>query len=154
MPSQKSIPAFKCHRCGDCCQGQGGIIVTSGDIDRLCTHLGMAPEEFAKTYLEQVGDRPRIRAANDWCVFFVKGCSVHPVKPSVCRAWPFFQGNMLDELSWRIAQDACPGINPQVGHAAFVREGLESLQGLNLEHAGEGSPNALNLTRLSKAPEP
>jgi uncharacterized protein len=94
-----------------------------------------------------VNGKARIRTVNDWCVFFDAGCLVHPAKPSVCRVWPFFQGNMLDELSWQMAQDACPGINPRAGHAAFVHEGLHYLNELNLEPEDNG-PNALNMTHL------
>jgi len=121
-------------------------MVTPEDVGRLCTHLEMTREQFARSYLEEVGGKARVRAANGWCVFFVDGCLVHPAKPSVCRVWPFFHGNMLDELSWRMAQDACPGINPATGHDQFVREGLEYLREMDLASTDEG-PNALNLER-------
>ena len=123
-------------------------MVTPEDVDRLCAHLEMTREQFARSYLEEVDGKPRVRAANGWCVFFAEGCLVHPAKPSVCRAWPFFQGNMLDELSWRMAQDACPGISPEAGHDRFVREGLEYLREMGLASTDEG-PNALNLERCT-----
>ncbi|HDQ40441.1 MAG TPA: YkgJ family cysteine cluster protein [Desulfonatronum sp.] len=141
--------AFVCRQCGDCCRGQGGIVVTGTDIDRLCAYLKIPRETFAHRYLEQVDGKTRVRTVNDWCVFFNTGCSVHPAKPTVCRAWPFFRGNMLDELSWQMAQDACPGINPKAGHAAFVRQGLLHLRDLDLDGMSENGPNALNLDRLS-----
>jgi len=121
-------------------------MVTPEDIERLCAHLEMTCEQFVRPYLEEVGGKPRVRAANGWCLFFADGCLVHPAKPAVCRVWPFFQGNMLDELSWRMAQDACPGINSAAGHDQFVREGLEYWRELGLVSTDEG-PNALHLER-------
>lgn len=123
-------------------------MVTPRDIERLCVHLGMFREDFSLAYLERINGKMRVRTENGWCVFFAQGCSVHPAKPMVCRAWPFFQGNMLDESSWTMAQDACPGINPEAGHADFVRQGLEHIQSLDAAIEGEG-PNALDLKRIS-----
>lgn len=33
-----------------------------------------------------------------------------------------------------MAQDYCPGINPDVGHEEFVRQGMEHLRAHNLLH--------------------
>lgn len=128
-------------------------MIAQGDVDRLCAYLGIARAAFEDGYLEQIRDRKRLRTVNDRCIFFSQGCSVHPAKPAVCRAWPFFQGNMVDESSWRMAQNACPGINPDVAHDAFVREGLEYIRDLNLESDDSG-PNALNLKRLRPPSQP
>jgi Fe-S-cluster containining protein len=118
-------------------------MITPTDLDRLCAYLGLTRVQFVRSYLEEVGGKQRVQTANGWCIFFADGCLVHPAKPSVCRAWPFFQGNMLDELSWQMAQVACPGINSETGHDKFVREGLEYLREMSLASTNEG-PNALN----------
>lgn len=122
-------------------------MVTPADIDRLCAFLAISRQRCEREFLERVAGKRRIRTRDEWCVFFAAGCSVHPAKPDVCRAWPFFQGNLMDELSWRMAQTACPGINLEAGHAAFVRAGVEYLRGLAVGGA-EDLPNALNLDRL------
>lgn len=128
-------------------------MVTPADIERLCVYLEISLERFEQEYLEQVDGKKRIRSKDEWCVFFAAGCAVHPAKPDVCRAWPFFQGNLMDELSWQMAQTACPGINPEAGHAAFVSEGVEYLRRLNMTRV-ENLPNALNLERLLKRKHP
>jgi Fe-S-cluster containining protein len=125
-------------------------MITSADLDRLCVHLGLTRAQFVRSYLEEVGGKQRVQTANGWCIFFADGCLVHPVKPLVCRVWPFFQGNMLDELSWQMAQVACPGINPETGHAQFMREGLKYLREMDLVLTNEG-PNALNFNRCKAA---
>lgn len=57
-----------------------------------------------------------------------KGCLVHTHKPDICQAWPFFRGNLEDELSWILAQNFCPGINKDIKHNQFVCQGLTYLK--------------------------
>ena len=144
MDNPKENTAFTCLRCGNCCQGEGGIVLTDADRNRLCNHLKMDLESFTATYVERVNGKHRLRTnAAGWCVFFTEGCAVHPAKPTICRAWPFFRGNMVDAASWQMAQDACPGINPRSGHTGFVAQGEDYLQKLEVEPSTETGPNAL-----------
>lgn len=130
--------------------------MTPADARRLAAHVGLSVKELKDGYAEEVGGRLRLRAGADgYCVFrnasVTGGCSVHPAKPSVCRAWPFFRGNLLDEGSWDMSRDYCPGIVKEAGHAVFRREGLAYLQGEVLPQAGleEGEvPGALNIQGL------
>ena len=124
-----AIPAFECHQCGECCRGEGGIILGPVDQKRLAAHFGLSVEEFLARYAEQRNGKHCLRTKEDgFCVFFGENCEVHAVKPNVCRAWPFFRGNIVDEVSWAMAQDFCPGISAQAGHEAFAREGREYLK--------------------------
>lgn len=144
MDNQDLFTAFTCKRCGNCCQGKGGIVLTPADVDRLCAHLGMQREVFVASCTETVGGKQRLRTNDQgWCLFFTAGCAVHPAKPAVCRAWPFFQGNMVDESSWQMAQDACPGIRPESGHPEFVAQGRKYLDNLDVGPSSDTSPNAL-----------
>ncbi|MFO7718312.1 MAG: YkgJ family cysteine cluster protein [Desulfohalobium sp.] len=142
--------AFQCQMCGTCCRGEGGIIVDRTDLQRLAAFLELSQGQCAATYTHPQGEKLVLQCASDGlCVFFRhgQGCSVHAVKPAVCRAWPFFRGNLLDPLSWELAQDACPGIYAQAGHAAFVRQGWAYLcsQGL-LRPRRADTANALIVT--------
>ena len=145
MDNTKKSTVFDCLRCGGCCRGEGGIVLTEADVDRLCGHLGMDRPAFAAAYVETVSGKNRLRTdAKGWCIFFTEGCSVHPAKPTICRAWPFFRGNMVDANSWLMAQDACPGINNESGHPEFVAQGNVYLHDLDLEPSTATSPNALD----------
>ncbi len=109
------------------------------DIDRLCRHLGLPKERFLAESAENASGKYRLKSRPDgYCVFFVEGhgCGVHPARPDICRAWPFFRGNLIDAVSWEMAQDFCPGINGNVSHAQFVRQGLAYLR----EHGLSRSP--------------
>ncbi|WP_031479231.1 YkgJ family cysteine cluster protein [Maridesulfovibrio frigidus] len=139
------IQAFDCQRCGHCCQGEGGIIMTPKDRQRLADHLGLPVEEMIQKYSENVNGKIRLQSREDgYCVFFNDGCGVHPGRPDICRAWPFFRGNLIDEMSWEMIQDYCPGINNEAGHKQFVIQGKEYIRAEGLrQHDPEVAPNAL-----------
>ncbi|RQD74071.1 YkgJ family cysteine cluster protein [Desulfonatronospira sp. MSAO_Bac3] len=124
-------PAFDCKICGQCCQGSGGIVATLAEQQKIADYLEMDLLEFQKIHVQRKGDKFFIRN-NDhgWCIFFEsgKGCAVHPVKPRTCRAWPFFRGNLMDESSFEMAKDFCPGIDPDADFQEFVRQGMKYLQ--------------------------
>ena len=140
-----SRPAFTCRQCGHCCQGRGGIVLTDHDTARLAGHARMEPEAFLDRYSEEFSGRTVLRSGDDgWCVFFDQGCTVHPARPDICRAWPFFRGNLVDKDSWRMVEDYCPGVDHAAGHDEFVRQGLDYLGGLHaVRHPGPDTPTAL-----------
>ncbi|MBO4300506.1 MAG: YkgJ family cysteine cluster protein [Desulfovibrio sp.] len=138
---------FQCHKCGQCCEGRGGIIVSPADLERLASHLSMSVEKVKAQYCELCGGKIQIRCGDDgFCIFFhkTKGCGVHERKPAVCQAWPFFRGNLEDPSSLSMAKDFCPGINPDVTHENFASFGREYLREHNLvSHDASREANAL-----------
>lgn len=138
---------FDCNMCGQCCQGQGGIVVSSAEQARLADFLHISVSEFCALYSLPLGKKTMLRTGEDgFCVFFdpQKACTVHPAKPDVCRAWPFFRGNLVDASSWELAQDYCAGIKSEAGHQEFVRQGLRYLLDNALSKTG-GSQDAAAL---------
>lgn len=146
-PEPSSPPAaFECRRCGHCCRGVGGIILSPRDIARLADHLGLPEPEFLKAHTETVNSRIRLKTgADEYCIFYDEGCGVHPGRPDICRAWPFFRGNILDKDSWEMIQDYCPGVNASAGHAEFARQGRAYLESLKVRDLGDNAPQALKL---------
>lgn len=127
--------AFDCKMCGHCCLGEGGIIVSPKDLLRLCEHMNMSPDEFSAKYCEQRNGKLRLQVGtDDYCLFFIqgKGCGVHAAKPDICRAWPFFRGNVIDASSLALAKGYCPGIREDVAHEEFARQGRAYLEEFNL----------------------
>ncbi|MFI3272154.1 MAG: YkgJ family cysteine cluster protein [Pseudomonadota bacterium] len=130
MNNNASEP-FDCKMCGQCCHGEGGIVVSPTDLPRIADFLSLAPEVFIEKYCNHVGEKIKIRTGdNGDCVFFVrdKGCSVHEGKPDICRAWPYFRGNIVDKESFTMAKDYCPGIAKDVSHADFAAAGRAYLK--------------------------
>ena len=140
-----TVRAFDCRMCGHCCQGVGGIVLTEKDQERLAAHLNITVANLLEWYTHLRGGKVQLNAGkDDYCVFYREGCGVHPGRPDICRAWPYFRGNLVDESSWELIQDYCPGVNPKAGHAEFVRQGREYLREQDLlRYDPDTSPNAL-----------
>ncbi|MEZ4524987.1 MAG: YkgJ family cysteine cluster protein [Desulfobacterales bacterium] len=60
------------------------------------------------------GSRP-VLAQSGYCVFWKeKICTIHPVKPRMCKAWPFIQSVLTDVNNWRMMAGSCPGMRTDV----------------------------------------
>ena len=137
--------AFECRMCGHCCHGEGGIVMTLKDLERLAEHLGVSVDELVSKHTRDKGGKLHLATkADGYCLFFEEGCGVHPGRPDICRAWPYFRGNLIDELSWKMIQDYCPGVNDEAGHKEFVRQGKKYLRDEGLaRRESDDAPNAL-----------
>ncbi len=143
---------FDCQMCGQCCEGQGGIVVSPSDLERICLHLKLQAPEFIVQYALTQNGKIKVRCGEDgFCVFFKHGtgCIVHEAKPDICRAWPFFRGNMLDSESLFLAKEYCSGIRADCTHSEFVAEGLRYLQENSLQ-AKDAASEAHALLPLTK----
>ncbi len=130
-----SEKSFSCQRCGHCCFGRGGIVVGQRDLPRLLAYFNMEKEAFLAKYTELFDDKPTLITGDDgFCYFFKEGagCTIHEARPDVCRAWPYFRGNLIDELSFFMAKEDCPGIVKSVSHAVFAHDGYAYLKENNL----------------------
>ncbi|MHB9073273.1 MAG: YkgJ family cysteine cluster protein [Desulfobaccales bacterium] len=128
-------PVFQCQQCGDCCSGRGGIFVKPQEVEEMAALLSLPVEEFCRLYVEASAMGPRLAIAdNGFCVFLMEGnlCQVHPVKPFICRQWPFLPILLLDPDELEHAKTACPGINPACSHADFVDAALQQGRKNNL----------------------
>lgn len=107
---------FECTQCGDCCKGFGGTYVTPADIAALAAYLKISPRSVRGKYLVRSGDRMVLaQGADGYCVFCKeKRCRIHPVKPRMCRAWPFIEGVLVDVANWDAMATTCPGM--KTGH--------------------------------------
>ena len=147
MPSPEI--SFSCCQCGHCCQGEGGVVLTNEDQARLAEYLNLTLKDFLADHTCAKQGKVHLSTRDDgFCVFFREGCGVHPARPDICRAWPFFRGNLVDANSWEMCMEYCPGINPKVNHEEFVRQGLAYLRRHGLAKAGPQAPNALCLKDL------
>ncbi|MBN2062294.1 MAG: YkgJ family cysteine cluster protein [Deltaproteobacteria bacterium] len=122
------MKVFECKLCGNCCHGKGGIYVSEGEIESIASFMKMDKESFASKFLYKNHGRIYIASGKDgYCVFFDidRKCLIHPVKPEICRIWPFFPANLKDRQSWEIARIACLGINPDASFEEFIEESKE-----------------------------
>ena len=50
-----------------------------------------------------------------YCAFWKKGlCGIHPVKPKMCRDWPFIRSVVVDAGNWFAMARNCPGMRTDV----------------------------------------
>ena len=113
---------FKCTMCGDCCMGYGGTFITKEDIDAIAGHIKTNPDNFVANYCEISGGKPLLgQGRNRYCIFWDKICTIHPVKPRMCRQWPFIKSVLVDINNWYIMAGLCPGIRTDVP-ASLVRD--------------------------------
>jgi len=106
---------FKCTMCGDCCKGYGGTFVTKADIDAIAGYIKADHESFVSKYCEISGGKPVLaRGRNGYCVFWDKMCTIHSVKPRMCRQWPFIKSVLADTDNWYVMAGMCPGIRTDV----------------------------------------
>ncbi len=123
----KKSSVFNCRQCGDCCSGRGGIHVRPHEVEAMAALLSMAVDDFCRSYVENSVTGTRLTVAeNGFCIFLREGnlCRVHPVKPFICRQWPYLPALLLDSEEFEQAKGACPGLAPEGRHEDFVQEAL------------------------------
>lgn len=102
---------FACQCCGDCCKGYGGTYIAENEINAICRYLGLEPDIFISRYCQMSGDRPVIaQGRNGYCIFWDNVCSIHPVKPRMCKKWPFIENILVDATNWQAMAASCPGM--------------------------------------------
>ena len=121
MPSNPS-DMFQCTNCGHCCRGYGGTYVSERDLERIAGFLGIDRAIFISEYCQKSAGRWVVaQSANGYCSLWNKGCTIHPVKPRMCKAWPFIEGVNRDTANWQIMAGECPGIRTDVSDSDIVK---------------------------------
>lgn len=114
--------AYECQCCGQCCHGQGGIFVEPDQIPVMADFLGLEPEEFQRRYIRTRLGRLEIGVGPDGACLMLKDnrCAIHPVKPKICRDWPFLPGPLTEEWGFLSIRGSCPGFNPEADWQDFL----------------------------------
>jgi Fe-S-cluster containining protein len=176
-----NLPRFECTKCGACCRNEYLLVtVTGSDIVNIAAVLGLGPDELLKALdfyivsdsvstpvgLERI---PSVateqglafialkKMENGDCIFLKEDlCMIHPVRPLVCRAFPFVFTESKGQRNWGLSakKEICPGlgIGPRMSKATMdgiaetilprIREYKEFTKEWN---ASQDSPKALNL---------
>lgn len=119
---------FTCKKCGECCKGYGGTFVTPEEIKAIGDYKRLDAGRFVAEFCRMSGDRPVLgQGRNGYCVFWDGLCTIHPVKPRMCKAWPFIKSVLVDIHNWRVMAALCPGIRidvPDTAVQACIRKEL------------------------------
>lgn len=107
---------FECQPgCTKCCDQQGFVYLTGGDLERIAQYLRMTAREFEKRFVYRTKHLLRLRVPRErQCEFLGEGgCSIHSVKPVQCRVFPFWP-ELVDskeaKREWKKTARWCPGI--------------------------------------------
>ena len=88
--------------------------MTEADLERAAAYLGMTSEEFESRYVIRYRHVLRLRRppeGQDHCHFLTaEGCSIHEVKPTQCRTYPFWPSLVENRFAWDLEAKFCPGI--------------------------------------------
>ncbi|MBF0119113.1 MAG: YkgJ family cysteine cluster protein [Desulfobacterales bacterium] len=103
---------FECKKCGDCCKGYGGTYINDYDAEQIASYIGINIKNFKENYCQvSCGKLIISQGESGYCIFWNKNlCSIHPVKPRMCKEWPFIKSLNIDPDNWNIMAEMCPGM--------------------------------------------
>ena len=113
---------FQCQKgCVNCCNVEGYVYITEGDLVRIAAFLKMTPADFEDKYVYRTAHLLRLRKPrNAQCLFLKEGgCGIHPVNPVQCRTFPYWPEIVENAGEWEKTGERCPGI----GKGALVQIG-------------------------------
>ena len=89
---------FSCERCGNCCKGDGAVVIGPAEADRIAKFLKLTRREFVRRFAFKIGqdEWQLVDKANreQWCIFLERGedglygCAINAVKPDQCGSFP------------------------------------------------------------------
>lgn len=104
---------FACQPgCTNCCREAGGVYLSEADVRRAARFLGLTRKAFEARYVYRTSRLVRLRKPSGSQCHFLRdgGCSIHPAKPTQCRAYPFWPELVESGAEWKKTERACPGI--------------------------------------------
>jgi Fe-S-cluster containining protein len=104
---------FECQPgCTECCTQRGFVYLTEADLLRVAGFLGMSPEAFERRYVYRTNRLRRLRVPREAQCHFLHegGCSIHAVKPTQCRIFPFWPELVESRREWKKTARYCPGM--------------------------------------------
>ncbi len=120
----KGEDIFQCLECGACCKGFGGTYVSESDVKKISKYIDIIPEIFIQKYCAISGSKyVLIQGKDDNCIFYSKKkqCTIHPVKPYMCKAWPFIKTIISNPENWNAMAGSCHGMTKDIEHSILKK---------------------------------
>jgi len=105
-----ALEEFRCHRCGNCCKGDGIVNMLDADILAAARLLAISTDAFLRQYTTESewGERwlvDNFVEEERWCVFLERdeqglfGCRLQHAKPQQCKDFPY-KWRSRDAFNW------------------------------------------------------
>jgi len=105
---------FECvPGCIKCCAIPGLVFVHEREIPAMAEFFSLTPEQFIRKKLRRHFGRiyQLDMPTSEPCAYLSEnGCSIYPVRPAQCSAFPFWPENVADPQTWKKLGEFCPGI--------------------------------------------
>jgi hypothetical protein len=104
---------FACQSgCIACCTEKGFVYLSEADALRIAEFLGLSAQAFEDRYCYRTRRQLRLRVPREVKCHFLgeSGCSIHAVKPTQCRIFPFWPELVKSRAEWRKTAKYCPGL--------------------------------------------
>ncbi len=124
---------FGCTACGNCCFEKGYVFFGFAELAAMAEHLKLSQAEFKDTFdvtWDADSDGWMFDATDgNGCPLLDKKrqCRVHPVKPTQCRTFPFWDELLDRKADWEAAKSFCPGLDAEDGRL-FSRAEIQKLR--------------------------
>jgi len=91
----------------------------------MAAFIGLSAADFERRYVYRTKHLLRLRVPRESQCYFLRegGCSIHTVKPTQCRIFPFWPELVDSKREWQKTAAWCPGI----GKGELVQ--IETAQG-------------------------
>ena len=126
---------FTCRKCGECCRGYGGTFVSEKDIEAISRYLKIDSRRLIAEFCQLSGGKAVLaQGKNGYCLLWDKDkqCTIQPVKPEMCKKWPFIESILADVNNWRIMAALCAGIRTDVP-GRLIKECVKKVLSTNSE---------------------
>jgi Fe-S-cluster containining protein len=91
-------------------------------MEALAAYLELEVAALRRDYLVDTPLGWQVASPEGVCIFLRERlCRVHPVKPRICRQWPYLPALVAHPEEFAAAKEACPGLAPQCTHEDFRR---------------------------------
>ena len=111
---EKESPRFECQSdCFKCCTKTGIVYFDKVSIGNASKVINLSPRRFKNKFLKRDDGEwiHEVEIGNSCAFLTPDGCSIHFVKPTQCRSYPFWHGNMTSKSIWKLEGSFCPGID-------------------------------------------
>ena len=104
---------FQCTKCGECCRRPGEVWATREELVATASYLGMSFDALVLQHLVRFDGAfgEFIMEESGACTFLQDNrCTINPVKPWQCAAYPFWPEVVESQASWDAEREECEGI--------------------------------------------